>query len=156
MNEKYRIIIEFLTLKGYKNKEIYNELHVVYGDSSPCIRTIETWAANFRRGENNYKDFPRSGRKKIMDNLSLEEPITQLINNYPFISAKYISNYFSISYKITKNILTKYMKYKRYHIRWVPYFLSEKNKELRVNYSKEILNILKQNEKNFFKKHHNW
>ena len=123
----------------------------VYGNDAPCLRTVSTWTAKIRKGDYDLNDKPRSGRKKILDSLSLEEPISSLLDKYPFASAKFISIHFNISYQTTKNILTKYLGYKKYHLRWVPYKLSENHKKLRIKYSTKILGFLKQNEKTFFK-----
>ena len=52
---EYRAVIRFFVLKGFKPKEIYEQLLEVYKESSPSKRTVEFLAGEFKRGRTGLK-----------------------------------------------------------------------------------------------------
>lgn len=139
MDNRYRIIIHFLVFRDTSNREIFNQLREVYGNKSPCQKTINTWAARFRKGEENVDDSERSGRPKSID---LSNSISSLLEDFPFISAKLISKELRVPYSTIKYYLKNELSMKKYTLRWIPYSLNEEQKNLRVERSKKILSIL--------------
>lgn len=58
--QEYRAVIKFLQKKGLNAREIFKELHGVYGELSPSERTVERWVTAFRQGRDSLEDDPRS------------------------------------------------------------------------------------------------
>ena len=85
-----------------------------------------------------------------MDSIDFSESISLFLDEYPFASAKYISEHFKIKYSTMKDNL-KILGFKKYNLKLVPYILTDEIKKKRIKYSKIILDILKQNEKTYFK-----
>ena len=46
---EYRAVIRFFVSKGFKAKEIYEQLLEVYKEFSPSKRTVKFWAGEFKR-----------------------------------------------------------------------------------------------------------
>ena len=69
-----------------------------------------------------------------------------ILNKYPFSSAKSISVHLSIPYSTTKFILNK-IGFKKINLKYVPHDLTPNQKKDRKFYSKEILLLLKKNQK---------
>ena len=73
-----------------------------------------------------------------------------MLEEQPFLSAKYIASELGVSANSIKAILFNDLVLKKYRRRWIPHFLSENDKEKRVEYSKLILDELIKARKNFF------
>ena len=58
--QEYRAVIKFLQKKGLNAREIFKELHGVYGELSPSERTVERWVTAFWQGQDSFEDDPRS------------------------------------------------------------------------------------------------
>jgi len=55
---KYCAVIEFLFLEGLEPQHIHERMLKVYKDSSPSLRTIYNWVAEFKRGRKSLEDEP--------------------------------------------------------------------------------------------------
>ena len=73
--QEYRAVIKFLQKKGLNAREIFKELHGVYGELSPSERTVERWSTAFRQGQDSLEDDPRCGASST----SVNEDIVRLV-----------------------------------------------------------------------------
>lgn len=69
---EYRAVIKFLHFKEKTPTEIKAELDSVYGDTAPSFTTVETWAAEFKRGRTNIfyeerSERPRTATTEMID-----------------------------------------------------------------------------------------
>jgi hypothetical protein len=60
--ENFRFYIKVRTALNIQARIIYEELHSVFGDQAPGLRTVERWSQLFRQGREDIEDEARSGR----------------------------------------------------------------------------------------------
>ena len=61
-NEKKRVSIKYLHIKGLTLKEIKAELDNVHSTSASAFATVYNWVNEFKRGRTSTCDAPRLGR----------------------------------------------------------------------------------------------
>jgi transposase len=83
-----RTVVSFLTLTGFKAKEIEMELTGMYGDAVLQISAVNKWRTRFLEGKTELGNGPRSGRPANSD---CTQAIAELIREHPFLNAKYYS-----------------------------------------------------------------
>ncbi|CAF2243321.1 unnamed protein product [Rotaria magnacalcarata] len=112
----------------YKNKlshqECLESLQKTFGDSCVSRATVYNWYAEFNRDRDHFEDEPRVGRPRSAVTPENIEAIRQLINDDPHIN-RYRTPCLR---KIT--------------CRWVPHFLTETQKQDRVDYCLTMLEKL--------------
>ncbi len=81
MDEKIeqRIIIRFLAKLGKTNKEIGEQLRLVYGDNALQGKAVKKCTNRFRNGCNSVKDDAREGRPKTTHNAANIDRIRSFI-----------------------------------------------------------------------------
>jgi len=135
-----RAVIRFFTLKGIKPKAIYAELKGVYGDDVCSISTVKKWNKRFFEGRTKLEDDTRSGRPQ---NIDLSRSVLDLLEEFPFMSCKAICTVLEIPKTSCLRILHDTLKMKKFNLRWVPYLLSEEQKQKRVDCCRELLNVIR-------------
>ena len=88
---EYRALIRLLVLKGLKAKEIYEQLHEVYKESSPSKRTVEFWASEFKRDRVRLEDDPREGRPKTVTTPEMIEQVHNIVSEDPSLTKREIA-----------------------------------------------------------------
>ena len=116
----------------------------VYGIKAPSLITIKRWASKFRRGEEEAEDQYRSGRSKRSN---LLDPILSLLEKYPFYSAKKISKELIAPYTTIIKVMKEQLNLKKYFSKWIPYRITEELKEKRMEYCREMLEIVRNKKK---------
>ena len=53
---EYRVVIQYLYLKGKTGKEIHGELANVHGSSAPSSAQVKFWVGEFKRGRTSLED----------------------------------------------------------------------------------------------------
>ena len=134
-----RAVIHFLWKQGKTNTEITLEMKGVYGEEAPPLRTVQYWTKRFNEGDEKLEDKPRSGRPR-KDHLV--PVVASLLDENPFLSQKKIAKLTSTDHKIIHRILTEDLGLTRVNFRWIPYCLSQSQKDLRVEFSKSLLETL--------------
>lgn len=61
---KQKAVIEFLTIEGVGAKEISDRLRNVYKESTLSYASVRRWAVQFKSGNSDISDKPRSGRPR--------------------------------------------------------------------------------------------
>ena len=138
-----RYVIMYLLRKNTKVLDIIKELKDVYGDEALSRTQVYFWVKEIKGGRCNLNDLPKEGRpvdeqmiKSIQDHLKRE----------PFSSARKIALELHVSpYTVTRH-LTESLGYKCMNLRWVPHFLTPEQKRARVQLSKILIPIIKQEE----------
>lgn len=134
-----RVVIKFLTKFGKGPSEIEADLRKVYGESTLPSSTIKRWAAEFKRGRENFEDDPRSGRPSTAVTDENVAKIEQLVRSDRRIKIKEIEREVPISHGSIVSILHGQLNLSKVCARWVPRLLTREQKEIRSTMSLELM-----------------
>ena len=149
---EYRAVIKFLFLEGVAPKEIHERLLKVYKDSSPSIRTVERWVAEFRRGRMSLEDEPREGRPKTASTPEIIEKIQDKVLEDRRITERDLVEALEISLGSVSHILTEVLGFRKLCAQWVPHSLTMKQKRIRMQLSQQHLERFRQDKKDFVRR----
>jgi transposase len=136
-----RAVIRFFALKGLKAKEIRAELESVYGTEALPLSTVKKWRKRFQEGRTDLIDDRRPERPVTDD---LDEAIQLMLAERPFLSWKALCRHFRIGKATCLRILHNDLGLTKFHLRWIPYTLTEDQKNERVTYSRQLVATLEQ------------
>jgi hypothetical protein len=136
-----RAVIRFFILKGIKAKEIRAELESVYGSEALALSTMKKWRKCFQEGRTDLIDDRRPGRPVTHD---LAEAIQSILAERPFLSCKVLCWHPRIGKATCLPILHNDLGLTKFHLRWIPYTLTEDQKSERLTYSRQPLATLEQ------------
>lgn len=77
----FRPVIKHFFLKGFRPKQIKEELDQVHGESAPSFATIYNWVNEFKRGRLSTKDEHRQGRPVEATTSEMIDKIQDMILN---------------------------------------------------------------------------
>lgn len=149
---EHRAVVKFLVKKGLKAMEIYSEMVNVLGDAAPSKTMVCKWALEFKRGRTSLEDDPRSGRPKSVTTEEMIDTIHDMVMNDRKLTLSEISETMNISTERVLHILKDVLGLRKLCARWVPHFLNCDQKRLRVNLSKEHLELFQKNKKDFLRR----
>jgi transposase len=136
-----RAVICYLTLQNLIVAEITTALQNVYGKDAPEYTTVSKWRLRFQDGSDGLFDLARSGRPSRSD---LAVPIQSLLQQFPFITCKVLSRKLKIG-KVTCLCVRQHdLHLENFNLRYVPHSLEADQKRSRVEFSRELLQILEQ------------
>jgi len=137
-----RVALKFLFLKGLRYRAAHAELSTVLGEDCYSLSAVKFWLRRFKSGDFSCQDAERPGRP-VSD---LSDSIQAYLTKFPFSSAKSMAKYFHTSVTTVTNILHNSLGLKKFARRWVPHDLTRAQKHERVSCSREILDVLEQDE----------
>lgn len=143
-----RYAISFLLRKQLQPKDIISEIQRTYGDDAYCAASIYFWIKEIKCGRKSLSNIPSEGRPLDDD---VDYVISEQLKLNPHISARKIAKKAHCSISTVLNHLHHVFGLKSLHLKWVPQRLNYIQKELRVQYSKMILNELKKARKKKYK-----
>ena len=120
------------------------------------ISTIRRWIATFKGGEEEIKDKARSGRPREAVTSEKIAKADDFISNDPHITTTELASQVGISRERITHILRNELGFHKVCAKWVPHKLSEDNKRLRVEVSKELLETLKEGYNNIITGDETW
>jgi len=120
-------------------EECLQSLQKTFGHSCVSRATVYNWFAEFNRGRDHFEDEPRSGRPRTAVTPENIEAVRQLVNIDPHITNQEIDDTSQIRSAAIKSILHDYLGLRKITCRWVPHFLTEAQKQDRVDYCLEML-----------------
>ena len=139
MEYEIRAVVHFLYLNQTSVPSALAQLVSTYGEGCISRSGVRYWYKEFKNGRTDLADLHRSGRP--VENERVEE-IQQILEEFPFASARYISATLAISKGKVIRILKQELGLKKCTARWVPHFLNEDQKRKRVEYSISMLKKL--------------
>ena len=139
MNLKFRSVYHYYFLRGLSPREVHEEMIQAYGEDCPHEQTIRKWYKRFEDGLELLKDANRSGKPK---NPSLVPKIRDLLSDYPFLSARSITNMLNTPKTTILRVLHEEMNYMKLNFRWIPHELDDYKKADRIKAAQEMLEIL--------------
>ena len=148
MEIEQRYVISFLIRKGLKTKDIILELQQTYKDDAYSKTTVYYWVNEIKLGRIDLNNIPSPGRPvdSFIDQFILKE-----LDVNPRISARSLAKKAKVSKTMIIDHLHNSLGMKNVHLKWIPHFLNMEQKNLRVTFSKALLNHLITDRKNGFK-----
>lgn len=137
--------IEILFFAGHKRSDIKKILDRRYSSNAPCLRTVQKWIERVKCGDTELKDAPRSGRPLIVTCDKSIDRVQKAIQENPKFSLRALSGHLELSKDTVKKILIEYLGLKKLNARWVPFTLSESQKQTRIRSCKSIISIWDEN-----------
>ena len=125
--------------KGLSQQECFQSLQRTFGDSCVSRATVYNWYAEFNRGRGRFEDEPCGGRPRgavIPENI---EVVHQLISVDPHLTYQQIQDTLQIGSAAAGSILHNYLGFRTIICRWVSHFLTETQKQDRVDYCLAML-----------------
>lgn len=129
-----RHVILFVFNSGKNTLEAKEMISQAYGDNIVSLSTIKNWYARFRKGDLSLEDKQRSGRPKE----TLDEELQALLEEDNTQTTRYLAKQLNINSSTVDRRLRSMGKILK-ATRWVPYALSEQNKEYRMKISLSLL-----------------
>lgn len=153
MDEKeFRVVIKHYFLKGKTPQTTKEKLDKHYGESAPSMRTVYKWFGNFRSGHMDTCDAERSGRPLEVTTPEIIDKIHDMVLEDRRVKVREIATAVGISTERVHNILHKHLDMTKLSARWVPRLLTADQKRIRVNCSKEGLQLLEKNPEDFWRR----
>ncbi|XP_026829777.1 histone-lysine N-methyltransferase SETMAR-like, partial [Ooceraea biroi] len=118
--EHFRHILFYYFRKGKNAVQAHKKLCHVYGEDALKLRQCQNWFTNFRSGDVNVKDAPRSGRPIEID----DDKIKALIDSNRRLTTREIAENLNISKSSVENHLKRLGYISKLDI-WVPHELKE-------------------------------
>jgi hypothetical protein len=95
----------------------------VYKDSSPSIRTVERWVAEFKRGRTSLEDDPREGRQKSASTSEIVAKRQDMVLEDRRLTERDLVEALGISLSSVSNILAEVLGFRKLCAQWVPHSL---------------------------------
>ena len=111
----------------------------VYGIDCLSRATINYWFRRFKDGRERLTDDERSGRSREAVNESNIEKVRQFIKNKSKSSVRYMEMELNLSATSIYRILTEHLGLRKVCSRFVPHKLTDAEKALRIQHSKDII-----------------
>ena len=137
--EESRAVIKFLTLQGKSYTDVHRSMVEVYGDKAPSTSTCFRWNLEFRRGRESCKDDPHTGRPKSATDEETVAIVKKVLDEDRRQTIQKIADKVEISVGSTYTIIRFVLKMTRVAVRWVPRFLTDGQRQKRVDASEKNL-----------------
>jgi len=119
--------------------EIHNQLIEAYDDSAYSFSAVEKRVAYHRAGGESIEDAYRSGRPITGCTQANIDLVKTLIEENPRISYDILEEHSELSRGTLERIITKHLDMRKKSNRWVPHYLSDKNKKKRLDFARLML-----------------
>ena len=136
---EYRVVIQYLYLKGKTGKEIHGELADVYGSSVPSYAQVKFWVGEFKRGKTSLEDEARSGRPLDATDDEMCKKVRDLVYSDRRIQVEEIAQALGISHGSVSSILHDRLGMRKLTARWVPKSLSDEQMATRTSVCSALL-----------------
>jgi hypothetical protein len=140
---KQRAVIRYLTLKNLSVAEITTELQSVYGTDALKYSTVSKRRLRSQDGSDDPIDLARSRRPSHSD---LAAPIQSLLQQFPFISCKALCRKLKIDKATCLRVLHDDLHLEKFNLRSVLHSVEADQRRSRVELSRELLQILEQDQ----------
>ena len=120
----------------------------IYGSDCLSRATINEWFRRFKDGRGHLTDDEGSGRPREAVNESNIEKVRQFIKNESKSSVRYMEMKLNLSATSIYRILTEHLGLRKICSRFVPHKLTDAEKALRIQHSKETIKEAKK-DRNF-------
>ena len=137
--ENFRFYVKVRTALNLQARAIYEELHSVFGDEAPPLRTVERWTKWFREGREEVEDEARPGRPITETTTENIEQIRRLIEDDPYSTIEELQEESGLTYSTTQRIISDHLQLRKITARYIPKHLTDFQRAERVRICKENL-----------------
>lgn len=148
MSIEQRANIKFCFKLGKTFTETHQMLMKVYGDNCLSRGRVHEWFTRFKEGRESLEDDEHVGQPKFVITPENIEKVREFIKNEPKSSVRYMEMELNISKDSIHRILTEKLNMRKVCSRFVPHRLTDDQKLLRIQHSKDIIKEAKK-DKNF-------
>jgi transposase len=138
-NENVRFVVKIRAILGMNTTAIHEEFTTTLGPLAPSYRTVARWEKRFREGREDLNDDQRSESPVSETTDENIELVRQVIDNDPHSTYDEIIGETSLSYGTLERIIHDHLKLKKLTSRWVPYELSDEQKQERLKICRQNL-----------------
>ena len=145
MSNEQRANIKF----GFKLGKTFTEMQQVYVSDCLSRATINEWFRLFKDGREHLTDDEGSGqpREAVNESTCNIEKVRQFIKNESKSSVRYMEMELNLSATSIYRILTEHLGLRKVCSRFVPHKLTDAEKALRIQHSKDIIKEAKKDRK---------
>lgn len=133
-----RAITRFLVNLGHHAKDIFSLIKRAYGDNIITGRTIDNYCKAIQSGEFSIYDHQISGRPKNQLDI---ETVRNYFEIHTSASTRECEDFTGIHHSTISSILREELNMEKVNFKWIPYNLSDSNKQKRVVIAHELLNL---------------
>jgi hypothetical protein len=134
-----RVIIKFLKFKRMKLRDIHHKLTRVFDEEAYTLVSVKRWIYELKTGRTIMTDHLQPGTLSI-DHIDVL--IMKQFSETPFASVRSLSEDLKIPKTTVWRRLTESFQVKSRHFKWVPYMLTERFRQKRVDGARTFLNAL--------------
>ena len=146
MNFEQRANIKFCFKLGKTFTETHNLMKQVYGDNCVARTSVYEWYTRFKNGREDINDDAHTGRPKSTINENSIEVVRNFIKHEPKSSVRYMEMELNIPKSTIYRILTEHLGLQKVCARFVPHKLTDDQKMLRIQHSKDIIKEAKKDQ----------
>lgn len=140
--EAFRAMIYYDYKRGLTYKDSHENLTSAFGALSPSLATVSYWFREFKRGRSDVKDEPRPGRPPTAVTPENVIKAEWLIKESRNITHREIQDELKIGSRAVSTILHDHLQVRKLSSRWIPHFLTQEQKDTRVDWCKFMLKKL--------------
>ena len=137
--EHVRFYIKVRTALNIPPIVICNELHTVFGDQAPLLRTVQRWSKAFLEGREEVGDEERPGRPVTETTPENIDQVRDLIDDDPYLTVDEIEGQTGLSHGTVQRIISDHLQLRKITARYVPKHLTNSQKAERVRTCQENL-----------------
>ncbi|XP_054159698.1 histone-lysine N-methyltransferase SETMAR-like [Oppia nitens] len=141
--EHKRVIIYYEFLSTQDPNEIHRRMVDRLGNNSPAYSTITKWIRHFKLGVQSLKDGERKGPEVTVSTPENAAAVEKIIRADPWITYRELEEKSGIHRTTLQKICTDLIGVRKRLCRFVPHFLSDEQKQQRVNICRENLKMWK-------------
>ena len=146
------VVILHSFLEGLSAGQAKAHLDIVYDEKAPSYTMIKKWYAAFRRGERSLSDAARAGRPKAAADEEHVEKVREKIIGDRRVTVRAMAKDLRISIGTVSTIVNRNLGARKLKKKRVPRELSKDQKRRRVEVSKQNLNLLRRNPRDFWRR----
>src|SRR6266496_2214118 len=121
---KQKAVIEFLAIEGIGAKEISDRLRNVYKESTLSYASVRRWAVQFKSGNSDISDKPRSGRPRTAVTPNNKRHVDGMIRGDRRVTVRDIVDEIGTGHDAVQKIINK-LGYSKVCASWVPRMLKD-------------------------------
>jgi histone-lysine N-methyltransferase SETMAR len=154
INYEYARFYVFSEFKREKTAiTAYNHLKAAWGEKAPGRSTIFQWFKEYKDGSRtSFLDLPRSGRPSLHFDKKTVDSVRDLLEPNRKISLREMSNILGFNKDAIHHIITNMLEYRKISSVWLPYPLTDKQKEKRVTCANAILKMFRKNSMEYLRR----
>ena len=118
------------------------------GIDCPSFKTICYWVNELRRGRQDLKDKPHSGRPADAMTEEIVQKVAEVVKQNRHISTHFLAKTLGISHMTIHRILRSNLGFKKIQCKWVPKLLSNFEMQKRVESCQSLLAMFRTNRDN--------